>query len=479
MTPPSDTPELTAYALGELQPLQAAEVHDLLAACPAATHELEQIEAVTDALRHGAPIPQERLRPEQRHAVLRPTQLPRRLAPLAPRALPVKRRPGGAWSALPGLLKAAAVLTLAGTAYFIGRHTDPLPADSPSLAAATPAAVPAPAPAGNAPRLTFAQPVPEARLATIPSATPSATPAPAPTPEKPPVIVHRPNPPAAPAVAVVAPKAAAPAPAAASRQPAAAPTLLALTTPAASQEFVNASRQPEDQFALRPAGIRPRPVQAAKGTLFASPAPAATAAAEPRVKARTPDLYIHSWRAEVASCPWNSSHRLLRVVIQLPADQPAATTQETYPLKVSFDPNRVRQYRQLCERHQPAAELRSAGTHVVWYEFQPNGSLDGSRTVATATLPGAKFTTQTVGPFDSTRLSIQDRGLAWQAAREEFIFDSSVVGFGLLLRGAQHAPGLDHTLVLKLAEAGKGADAGGERARFIRLVTEAKKAAGL
>ena len=478
MTPPSDTPELTAYALGELQPLQAAEVHDLLAACPAATHELEQIEAVTDALRHGAPIPQERLRPEQRHAVLRPPQLPRRLAPLAPRALPVKPRPGGTtWAVLPGLLKAAAALTLAGTAYFIGRHTDPQPAAGPSLAA-TPAAVPAPAPVASAPRLLIAQPVPEARDNALPSPPPS----PAPAPEKPPVIVHQSSPPAAkaaPTVAAVAPKAAAPAPAAASRPPDAAPRLLALTTPAASQEFVNASRQPDDQFALRPAGIRPRPVQAAKGTQFASPAPAATAVAEPRVKARTPDLYIHSWRAEVASCPWNSSHRLLRVVIQLPADQPAATTQETYPLKVSFDPNRVRQYRQLCERHQPAAELRSAGTHVVWYEFQPNGSLDGSRTVATATLPGAKFTTQTVGPFDSTQLSIQDRGLAWQAAREEFIFDSSVVGFGLLLRGARHAPALDHTLVLKLAEAGKGADASGERARFIRLVTEAKKAAGL
>ena len=137
----------------------------------------------------------------------------------------------------------------------------------------------------------------------------------------------------------------------------------------------------------------------------------------------------------------------------------------------------------LCERHLVAAELRSAGTHVLWYEFQPNGSSevsrDGGRQIATVMLPNAHFTSQTVGPFDSSKLQVIDRGYSLQNAREDFVFETSVVGFGLLLRGADHLGGLNHDLVLNLARQSQGADGNGERARFIRLVQDAQHAAGL
>ena len=115
-----DTPDLTAYALGELSPPQGREVHALLAALPAALSELEQVEAVTDALRQGAPIPQQRLSPAQRHAVLHPTNLPRHVGLRMP--VPAKRRPATHFAVLAPMAKVAAVVAVTGMAFYLGRH---------------------------------------------------------------------------------------------------------------------------------------------------------------------------------------------------------------------------------------------------------------------------------------------------------------------------------------------------------------------
>lgn len=477
---PQENPDLTAYALGELHARQAREIHALLADCPVAAHELEQVEAVTDALRQGAPIPQERLRPEQRHAVLYPANLPRRMGPMMPR--PIQRRPSVLWPMMTGVLKTAAVIGVVGAAYFVGRHTDIGGTVSNTVAdSAPPVAEPAPQ-ISAAPK--------EASTVAV-KVPPAPTPAALPVVEKPQALPEK-----APVIVVVEPAAAPTKPTPAAVVPEVKPTLavvkpapvvtemerpLPMTTPGKHLAFVNASRQPVDQFALNPALIRPLPAKVNKKELLASPALLQAPAPEVRDngKSRTPDLYIHSWKADVASCPWNEGHRLLRVSIQLPADQPAALAQSTYPLRVNFDPNNVREYRQLCERHQPAAELRKAGTHVVWYEFMPNGKVDVNKTVATVTLDKGRFTTQAIGPFDSTKLHVQDHGQSWTTAREDFIFDSAVVSFGLLMRAVPQTPKLDYALVLSLAEQSKGADITGERARFIKLVREAALAAGL
>ncbi|MBL9130444.1 MAG: hypothetical protein JNG86_04545, partial [Verrucomicrobiaceae bacterium] len=121
---PQDNPQFTAYALGELDFGQAREIHDELQANSAAAHELEQIEAVTDALRHGAPIPMARLTPEQRHAVLHPTNLPRRIQPMMPRKPAPKPQPVF-WTSVGRVLKAAAVITLTGGAFLAGWRMQP------------------------------------------------------------------------------------------------------------------------------------------------------------------------------------------------------------------------------------------------------------------------------------------------------------------------------------------------------------------
>lgn len=481
-SPSHDNPDLTAYALGELHALQARDIHALLAKSPAATHELEQVEAVTDALRQGAPIPQERLRPEQRHAVLYPTELPSQGSSVL---RPKRRTTVTMWPAFMNVMKAAAVVTLTAAAYIIGRQSG-IGGSAPEVAESSPKVeTPQIAPTS---KVTLQPAVPKVeKVAVVPKpvveAPEVAKPAPlvvASVPEKAPVVAAPPAAPTPVVAKVTAPKVA-PQVAVAQAVPVSkSPSAMPIITPGKHVSFVSASRRPVDQFALTPAQIRPVPGQGNKNELLAAPALAhQPAESKENTRSRTPDLYIHSWRADIASCPWDETHRLLRVTIQLPADQPAATTQTAYPLRVQFDANNVREYRQLCERHEPAQELRKAGTHVVWYEFIPNGALAENKILATVTLDKGRFTTQTVGPFDSTKLNVQDSGISWVDAREDFVFDSAVVGFGLLMRGIPSTPELDHDLVLKLAEKSKGKDANGERARFIQLVREAAGAAGL
>jgi hypothetical protein len=461
MNNPQDNPHFTAYALGESSAEEARELHATLASTPAAAHELEQIEAVIDALRHGAPIPQTRLSHEQRHAVLHPANLPRRIKPMMPRKTAPRSRPVF-WSMMGGALKAAAVITLTGAAFLAGWSFSPVVQDAAKIAATRPEAQEPKA----LPELK-SEPVKE--IKTEPVSTPKLVVA---EPAKPEARSEVKNVPVVKEVVVVS----TPTPA-----PVAAPAPnFGFTMSKEGPVFASTTKQASDQRDLKPALIKPAPPKR-KGEMFASPQ-VANPKPEPK-PARVAELFLHSWKAEVASCPWNAAHRLLRVVIQLPANQPAVFSPESaFPLQITFDPVNVKQFRMLCERHLAAAGLESAGTHVVWYEFQPNGSMDAARDrqIANMTLPNARFTAPLVGPFDNgSKMQVIDRGYSLQNAREDFVFESAVVGFGLLLRGEEQKGALNHDLVLDLAKQGRGADATGEHGRFIRLVQDAQKAAGL
>ncbi len=486
---PQDNPHFTAYALGELSAEEARELHEMLAVTPGAAHELEQIEAVTDALRHGAPIPQARLTHEQRHAVLHPASMPRRIQPMQPRKL-VKRPSSTFWPMMRGVLKAAAVVALSGVTFLAGWALSPVVKEAAQIATTPPKTMPEPRPSEAGQVKT--QEVPVLAAVKVPASLPvleETKPLPVavePVDEQKLAMVRK-------EVLVVEIPPAIATPVALSKPapaPAATPVVtvtaaesgpdLGFTIPGGRGDFASTTKQPADQFSLRPGLIKPAPPKP-QGVVFASPLPAG---AKPEAKpARISEVFIHSWQSEVAPCPWNPGHRLLRLVIQLPADQPAVLGQgAAFPLQVNFDQANVKQYRMLGERHLPAAELRSAGTHVLWYEFQPNGAPSEAvrdRLVATVTLPSARFTSQTVGPFDSSKLQVIDRGYQLQNAREDFVFESSVVGFGMLLRGTEHVGALNHALVLDLAKKAKGADANGERARFIRVVQDAQQMAGL
>mgnify|MGYP000045819313 FL=1 len=469
-SPANDTSELTAYALGELQAHQASAIHQLLSACPAATSELEQIEAVTEALRQRAPIPQERLLPEQRHAVLYPAQIPRLVVPMKPR--PMVKKTTSTWPVMGILLKSAALITVTGAAYLAGRQVS-LISSQIDVAESQPAQVKSDPIAAAPAKVEVAVVKPTS----VPAVTITAS-KPAPVIEKAPVAVI-PVPPkstvivaqSAPAKAAIEIIHSAPAPM---------PVVpVAVTRLNRKLAFISTNQQTADLFSIKPADIRPQPIKGKDKEQFASPLKGPAPKLEEKRQAT--GIYIHSWKAETSSCPWNPNTRLLRVTIQLPADQPAATSSTSYPLDVNFDRRNVREFRRLSERHLPAAELRSAGSQVVWYEFQPaTTDLNAAgKPIATITLDQGRFTTQTVGPFDASKLNVVDRGVTWQNAREDYLFESAVVGLGMLLNGDHQSPDLNHRLILDLAEKSKGPDSSGERARFIRQLNEARRAAGL
>ena len=472
---PQDNPLFTAYTLGELDFGQAREIHEALQANPSAAHELEQIEAVTDALRHGAPIPMDRLTPEQRHNVLHPTNLPRRMQPMMPRRPVVKAKPM-MWEAVGTLLKAAAVLGLTGAAFFAGWHLQPQATTLAEIKAPEPPQPEISAPKVKAPPVVVEAPPVKAPTPVVeaPKATKVIAAAPAPSPEKPQI-----EKPKTETLIVSAP------PKPAERKPAALPPLdLGFSMPrAADAAFANTTRQTNAKFSLQPALIRPL-ASDKSAQAFASPVKTDAKGADTKPKMAS-ELLIHSWQSEIAACPWNADHRLLRIVIQLPADQAAVTSVDdaSFPMQITFDPLAVKQFRLLCERHQPAKELRSAGTHVVWYEFQPNGTVDvkseSGRQIASVTVPKSRFTSQTVGPFDSNSLRVIDRGYTLQNAREDFVFETAVVGFGMLMRGTSQIGSLNHELVLNLATRAKTDGASSERTRFVKLVKDAQRAVGL
>ena len=515
-----DSADLTAYALGELPLEQERQMREWIAANPEAQAGLARIESISEALHHGAPIPALKLTPQQRQNVLAPPKGPRIFTPMMPRQ-PVAKVRSRFSPFLASVTRIAAALAVAGIAFVLGRHAGtpspevaevanpsstegkinaspaaalPAKMEKPAaaaavgdrpMAAAAPAARPA---AGAAPII----PPPAESVAAQPeTAAPATTVAgtqavpPAPLPASPPA-ARKPSPsptapgPAAPVAQAVA---AAPRPEAAKPSPG--------TIPASDlRGYAVASRDPISKVTLRPHETRPAPVKPVKGEALASPvSPNAAPVPPDKAPARAPEFAIQSWKAEVASCPWNPGHKLMRVLVQAPADQlAAASASNTYPLQVKFDEIAVRSYRLLSESHVAPHPGASNAAHVMWYEVIPNrgapdASRDAGRSVATISVGNARFDSQAVGPFDgkdSRTLHALDSGVKWENAREDFLFETAIVGFGLLLRGEENLGSLNHELVLKLAEHAKGdKEVDGERAKFIRLVREARRMTGI
>ena len=464
-----DNADLTAYALGELPPDHERDMRDWIASDVDAQTELARIEQITDALHRGAPMATAKLTPQQRQNVLTPPKGPRIMTPMMPRRPVVMRRQSRMVPFLAGITKIAAVLAVAAGAFLLGKHVGG-PVSS-NVAKAEPEATKQPQPVAPV------MPLKSTPVEKIIPAPVAQAPAPAPAmiakieaaPEIKPVVAPTPQPEEKPAAKI-----------AEATKPAPAPVV------GDQKGYIAVSREPIAHVTIRPHETRPVPVKI-KGQALASPiSPAAAMQPAANDKGRAPDLYIQSWKAEVASCPWNAGHKLMRVLVQLPADQPAsASPANTYPLQVSFDNLTVRSYRLLSESHVPPHPGTNSAAHVMWYEVIPNGAVtdasrETGRPVATITVPSARFNSQTVGPFDSSKLQVLDRGVKWENAREDFLFETSIVGFGLLLRGEENLGTLNHELVLKIAEKAQGDKAAdGERAKFIKLVQEAKRVTGI
>jgi len=459
----NDHPDLTAFALGELDAEHSEAMAQWIAENPSARAEADATTTLGERLRHTAPPANLRLHSQQRAALLNGPQRVRQLVAAASQGS--KRRPSTLRLIVSsvGRIAAAAALIiggfLAGT-HFANRH-------APALASTKPAPEPTKTKSPSTGPIT-----PFRAKEIVPPVVAESTPAPAPV-----VVAKAPTAPA--------PKAAAPAPLIVAEAPpvvakeSAKPVMP--QTRVLDEPFVSTSKVTLAHASLLPSETRfvgPK----SDATAAAAKVPVSTKPIEPAARTKQPELRIHSWKAEVASCPWNETHRLVRLTLQIPSEQESPTTR--YPVQVTFDPNYVRSFRQLSQRTIAASAATAPAFHILWYEFMPNGQATNAtreaKMIGSVTIPNALFTTPAAGPFDSTRLQIVDRGTAWTAAREDFLFETAVAGFGLLLRGENPSPALNHSLVLKLAQhAAIDDDRTGERAKFIKLVEDARQMAGL
>lgn len=474
-TPDFEHPSLTACALGELSPAEAARVRHMIATSPALRAEYARIEKTVAAMRNAPPAPRRALAQRQRETVLAMGQSPSRNPKAVPFAYGRVRTPSAAW----GFAKFAAAACLAIGAFVLGQNHAPRtgggePADV-RLAGREPAAP-----------VSVATPAPEVVSAQVKAPAPRSM---APAPDADSFEVVRKPPRITPVLAVGKSTPAVTPTVVAEQKMAAAPIVAPrpVVAPAnALKSFTAAAAQPESTISLQPQLMRvaakPVPREFA-GQILAAPLPDKPKPAARNSIARKPEpqpqLLIHSWKAEIASCPWDTSRRLMRFVAQIPVDQDGIENNaRDYQISVKFDPSQVQAWRLITEKHMPPSNGGQLATRFAWYEIIP-----GRNFAAKDDKPATIGTLDIIQPrgagHDSQPLKLVDRGLAWNDAREDFVFETAMVGFNLLLQGTENIGNLNHKLVLDLAEQSKDDDPKGERGKFISIVRQAQRAAGL
>ena len=476
--PPPDETLLSAYALGEITPADALRVRQWLAQSPEVRAEYDRIAETIGALMKAPALPHRSLHPRQRETVLAVGQTPPRKSNVV--QFPAQRSSAARFMQNVARLAAAACITagvfVLGQKYAVQKFETLAQTESRPVIKFDGRKTAEPAHG-------FADGLHRVRL---PSNTTELVASVKLVPTEPPVpVAVAPAPAPAPSPAVVVAEAPKPAP-----QPqvvkAPAPTVARAIVPSLKGFYTVASK-PEVAITLQPKLVRPgaKAVNTEfAGLVLAAPLPpekvkAGAAKKQPVKPEPQPPLTIHSWKAEVASCPWDSSRRLMRVVAQIPVDQAGIQTSDvSYDLSVKFDPSQVQAYRLITEKHMRPSESSSLAMRFAWYEIVPTKNFAPSSDKP-APLGVIEIVQPRGAPKDTAPLRLLDRGYAWDEAREDFVFETAMVGFNMLLQGSENIGGLNHKLVLDLAEQSKGDDPHGERAKFINVVKQAQRAAGL
>jgi anti-sigma factor RsiW len=485
--PAHDHPDLTAYALGELAPADAARVRNWLAQSPEAMAEFKRIQQTVEALQAAPALPKRALHPHQRETVLamgQPTARPKNVVPFLG-----FRRPAGSGTrqnTAGRVVKYAAAACLVAGAFMLGQKT--ATRMTPAVASDDDASNPETFTARVAPlkpspvvlpatvQVAVAKPQSHAPAGVAPVVDESK--------DKAPVAVASAPAPVAPVVVAEAKVKAPVAPVAAAAK---------TSPPAGTQNsgsgslhgFAQASVSAEAELTVRPQSIRPRTLPVPHefaGVVLASPLPPdgklAPAPAQSKPEAQ-PALEIHTWKAEFASCPWDSNRRLMRLVVQLPVEQPGIESNDRdYTLVAKFDPFQVQGFRLVTEKQMRPTGLGTQATCFAWYEIIPtrnfNPSLEKPVTVGSVSIEQPRGATSNLAP-----LKLVDKGLAWKDAREDFVFETAMIGWNMLLNGTENIGGLNSKFVLDLAEQTRGEDARGERTKFINAVKQAQRAVGM
>jgi hypothetical protein len=218
---------------------------------------------------------------------------------------------------------------------------------------------------------------------------------------------------------------------------------------------------------------------------------------------------------EVAACPWETSHRLVRIGLKARGPQRVDQSDKSelissdLKIRVEFNPALVSAYRLIgydrryLTQDAAADAERNNQVHpgqavTALYEVVPIGQAPGPddeplkyqkpvelTTAATQTnellTVKLRYTDLQNDPvrFNGYRMqefAVVDKGEALPQASQDFKFAAAVAGFGMILRDSPHRGGASYDTVLALADESKQAAA--DRAKFLALVQQARQIRG-
>ena len=216
---------------------------------------------------------------------------------------------------------------------------------------------------------------------------------------------------------------------------------------------------------------------------------------------------------EVASAPWEPLHRLVRIALKAREPPPgahAAVVARNVAVQVEFNPAQVQSYRLLgYENPRPGQENRdsdksdtidieSGHTITVFYEVVPASGnriaeTGGRKDELVASPEVVSPVSGTPNPVSQGLLTVKvrynppegdesrllefpltDKRTAFADASSDFRFAAAVAEFGLVLRDSPYKSGANLADVLRWAEPATGPDLGGARSEFISLVRRAE-----
>jgi hypothetical protein len=201
---------------------------------------------------------------------------------------------------------------------------------------------------------------------------------------------------------------------------------------------------------------------------------------------------LFSVNVDVASCPWEQSHRLVRIGLkgrEAPRDVHGANViARDTKIDVEFNPMRVASYRLIgYDRRSLQGEnsnregapdhgIAAGYTVTALYELVPVAQQFITRQEA-QTLLSAKLRFKKPdgnGEVQSIERSVTDDWVDFAQAHPDLKFAAAVAEFGMILCDSGYKGSGTLGAVLKWAQEGKGADANGYRAGFIELVRKAQ-----
>jgi hypothetical protein len=202
-----------------------------------------------------------------------------------------------------------------------------------------------------------------------------------------------------------------------------------------------------------------------------------------------------SLNLDVVTCPWEPTHRLVR--IGLKGGYQAIAVRTDSDIEVEFNPRRVASYRLIGYDRQKtetqSSNEENVGSHSIaagytlttLYEVVP---LKGVGNAAHTQMPSgageaaeplltAKLQLKTRGNDAAVgliRRTVSDTGFDFAAASSDLKFTAAVAEFGMILRDSEYKGSGSLQQVLEWAQQGKGADVNGYRTDFIELVRRAQ-----